>query len=219
MGGLMSAAAGGSSDEAPDRDRETVSADLIQRARNGENSALSELIETWRTYLLLVANESMPRPLQAKLGASDIVQSACLEIHRHFHDFRGETTHEWKAWLRNLMLRDVQDAHRRYQQTARRDVGRERPLLDSLGAEIDLNAAGVSPRAEVIAAEDARILQSALMSLPEEHRQVIRLRNWEELPFAEIGNRMDRSEDAARKLWSRAIKGLETALKRITEGA
>jgi RNA polymerase sigma factor (sigma-70 family) len=49
----------------------------------------------------------------------------------------------------------------------------------------------------------------ALDSLPDDYRQVIALRYWENLDFDEIGQRMGRSAAAARKLWLRAVERLE----------
>ena len=59
-------------------------------------------------------------------------------------------------------------------------------------------------------------MRAALQGLSDEHRQVLRLRNWDGLSFAEIGGRLNRSEDAARKLWSRAVEKLQAKLDRIT---
>ena len=58
------------------------------------------------------------------------------------------------------------------------------------------------------------MLEQAMAQLPNDYQQVLRLRNWEQLPFDEIGVRMNRSRDAARKLWSRAILQLQELLDR-----
>ncbi len=55
-------------------------------------------------------------------------------------------------------------------------------------------------------------LQQALRQLSPDHEAVIRLRNWERLSFAEIGQRLGRSEEAAKKLWARAITRLKEVL-------
>jgi RNA polymerase sigma-70 factor (ECF subfamily) len=60
--------------------------------------------------------------------------------------------------------------------------------------------------------ERAQALQRALSQLPEEYRRVITLRHYEEQSFEEIGKQMERSTDAARKLWARAIERLRQEL-------
>lgn len=202
-----------SSDAASARDDD--SAELIRRARSGEQEALTRLIESWRTYLLYIASDSLEDELHPKLGASDIVQSACLEIHKHFANFHGDSVAEWKSWLRQMIVRDVQDARRRYRGTARRNLDRERPIAADSVLQMQLSDDQLTPRAASIAAEETQTLRQALQRLPAEYREVIKLRNWDELPFSRIGELLNRSEDAARKLWSRAVARLETELDRI----
>jgi RNA polymerase sigma-70 factor (ECF subfamily) len=59
------------------------------------------------------------------------------------------------------------------------------------------------------------ILADALARLPADYREVIILRNLEQLPFEEIGQRLGRSSGAARMLWARALE----KLSRLCEGA
>jgi RNA polymerase sigma-70 factor (ECF subfamily) len=159
----------------------------------------------------------MRQDLQPKFGASDIVQSACHDIYEHFHEFRGETVAEWATWLRQLVVRDVRDVTRRFRQGGKRDVQRERQLVDDAGFQFDTADGDLTPRAALIAKEDVAVLRAALQRLSEEHRSAIRLRNWDELSFAEIGRRLNRSEQAARKLWMRAVEKLQAELTRIAK--
>jgi DNA-directed RNA polymerase specialized sigma24 family protein len=46
---------------------------------------------------------------------------------------------------------------------------------------------------------------------------VVVLRNWDRLPFEEIAVRMERTAEAARKLWSRAIVRLQQELEGVDE--
>ncbi len=195
------------------------SLELIRRARAGEAEALVELIDSWRTYLLTVAETELDQQLQPKKGASDLVQSACLDIYEHFQDFRGETTAEWRTWLLQLLRRDIQDLRRRFRDTAKRDLDREQRLAEWDDLRLAPADDDLSPRATMIAVEESEALRTALQRLTDEYRQIIRLRNWDELSFTEIGRRLDRSEDSARKLWTRAIAKLQSELKLIRDEA
>jgi RNA polymerase sigma-70 factor (ECF subfamily) len=64
----------------------------------------------------------------------------------------------------------------------------------------------------VIAGEQGEAIQRTLDRLPEEYRLVIVWHDRDGLPFGEIGRRLDRSADAARRLWSRAIGRLQELL-------
>ena len=72
---------------------------------------------------------------------------------------------------------------------------------------------GESPSSAVAARELDQALEQALKNLAEPYREVIRLRNYERCSFEEIGRRLDRSEEAARKLWVRALRQLSQLLE------
>jgi len=104
---------------------------------------------------------------------------------------------------------------RSYRATAKRHIGREVALETSRSVSSSgkgLYAASPSPSAEAMAHERAEALQLALARLPEDYRQVIALRHLEQLSFDEIGALMERSADAVRKLWTRAIERLRMEL-------
>ncbi len=181
-------------------------------ARSGEMIALNELIETWRTYLLHLVECEMSDDLRQKVGVSDLVQSACLDIHLRFGDFRGSSIEEWRGWLKRMILRDVQDIRRRFLDAQRRDVRREDSFAGSERLAEDVTDPAPLPYVALIAREEMTALQSAMSRLPDDYRQVIRLRNTEGLPFVQVGRQMCRSEEAVRKLWSRAIVRLQQEL-------
>jgi RNA polymerase sigma-70 factor (ECF subfamily) len=65
-----------------------------------------------------------------------------------------------------------------------------------------------SALSRVILDERASHLEAALETLSADHREVILLRKFEELSFAEIGRRLGKSEDACRMLLARAMTAL-----------
>lgn len=188
-------------------------AELVSAARTGESSALEALLEQCRDYLLLIANEDIDRNLQAKLGASDFVQQTLWAAHQNFHQFRGASGEEFKGWLRQILRNDLNQARRQFFGTGRRNIDREHRLDDSQIVQPPIIDALHTPGTDAMLREEAKTLENAMAKLSDDYRKVIRLRNWEELPFAEIGRRMETSEDAARKLWYRAIVKLQTLLQ------
>jgi RNA polymerase sigma-70 factor, ECF subfamily len=186
-------------------------------ARAGSSEALGKALEACRGYLLQIASRELGPDLQCKCGASDLVQQTFLEAKRDFSGFHGATDREWRAWLRRLLLNNLANVVRDFRETAKRAVGREVALTDGEDRQ-----AGVprpadnlpSPSAAAMAQEQAAAVRQALERLPEAYRQVLRLRHEDDLTFEEIGRRMDRSADAARKLWARAV---ETFQKECSE--
>lgn len=193
----------------------TSVAEWIEAARAGSQLALGELLQTCRQYLLLVAHSQMKGPLQAKAGASDLVQETFLKAQEHFGHFAGHTREELLAWLRQILRNILRDYFRRYRTTEMRQLTREVSLDAGTGPtalEERLPAPSDPPADAVIRAEEARALYQALEWMPPDYRQVIVLRNWQGYSFVEIGQLMSRSEEAARKLWARGIEYLQQQL-------
>src|SRR5436309_7367882 len=193
---------------------------LIARARAGDAAALGTLLETFRPYLALLARLQIGRRLQGKADPADLVQEAFLEAHRDFPGFRGTSEGELMAWLRQILARNLANLARRYLGTRGRDVRLERNLADELAESSRVLEGGLaspqsSPSQRAVAREQAARLATALESLPAGYGEVIVLRHLEGLPFAEVAQRMRRTQDSVKKLWVRAIARLREAL---TEG-
>jgi RNA polymerase sigma-70 factor, ECF subfamily len=192
-------------------------AHYLPAARAGSREALGQLFEACRAYLLRIANEGVAADVQAKGGASDLVQETFLEAQRDFARFQGDTEAELLAWLRCLLLNNVANFARHYRATGKRQVGREVPLErsdSSQAGEPTFVADTPSPSMAAMAHEKAEAVARALERLPEDYRRVITLRNQERREFDEIGRLMERSADAARRLWSRAIERLQQELEK-----
>jgi RNA polymerase sigma-70 factor (ECF subfamily) len=184
----------------------------LDAARAGSPEALGQALEACRNYLLAIANRELHADLQAKGGASDIVQDTFLEAQKDFAKFTGSSPDELRAWLRALLQHRMANFVRHYRQTQKRGLERELPLDagDSAASPARAVAAdGPTPSQEVVAREQAEAVERILQRLPEDYRTVIRLRYQEDLAFEEIGRRMQRTAEAARKLWWRAIERLQ----------
>jgi RNA polymerase sigma-70 factor (ECF subfamily) len=186
--------------------------ELLKLAREGSAHALGELIEGNQRYLLLIANQDVNANLQAKIGASDVVQETLAAAHQNIDKFKGHSPEELKGWLRAILKNQILALTRQYS-AAKRDVRREGPVSDAAPMR-DLRP---TPRTTAADLEEARRLRQAMERLSAEHRRVIMLRNWEQLEFAEVGRRMNRSVEAVKKLWARAFSNLKKELIRETQ--
>jgi RNA polymerase sigma-70 factor (ECF subfamily) len=186
------------------------SADLLQRARGGSAEALNELYDRCAARLLGYIRLRLGRDLRARLESRDILQAAMLKSVEHLREFKGGGTRSFLAWLARIAEHEIRDcADRQHRQ--KRDAAREAPLDD----QAPVPAITRSALSRVILDEEARRLEEALESLPPEHREVILMRKFEELSFAEIGRRMGRSDDACRMLLVRAMSALTMKLSEI----
>ena len=88
-------------------------------------------------------------------------------------------------------------------------VCRESPIdADSFGAK-RLVDHELTPSTNVMQQEEAQLLQRALSCLSDEQKQVIDLHDWQQKSFVEIGIVIEKSPDAVRKVWTRAIVKLQ----------
>jgi RNA polymerase sigma-70 factor, ECF subfamily len=191
---------------------------LLKEARAGNEAAQGALLELFRNYLELLARIEIGRRLQTKFDAADAVQETFLEAHRHLAGFRGETEGEFIVWLREILAGRISNLVRHYMQTQGRDVRRERNLqfdLDQSSRVLDrgLVVLQSTPSQQLARREMGVLLADALSRLPEEYREVIVLRHFEELAFPEVARRMERSVDSVQKLWVRSLARLRQLVK------
>lgn len=188
---------------------------LLSRAHT-DGKAMGKLLEWARPLLLSISNSELPEELKAKLGASDVVQDTILEIIKSFHQFGGTTAAEFRGWICSVLRNNLRDSNRRFREAEKRAVERERALDDddSRGNMIRLLAVGDSPSDQAVMDEQLQALARALDALPKHYRQVLELHHWQRLTFEEIGKITDRSTDAARMLWWRALERLQEDLDR-----
>jgi RNA polymerase sigma-70 factor (ECF subfamily) len=183
----------------------------IDAAKQGSREAIGEVLEACRLYLLLVATQHLAPQLRGKDGVSDLVQETFLEAHRDFGQFQGNSEEE----LLGILLHNVANLSRRYCDTEMRQIAREVALADFAPGALQegLVAPTETPSAQAIAREQDAEMQRALEQLPEQYRQVILLHHRERLTFEEVGRRLGRSAEAARKLWARAVDKLQGSLE------
>ena len=189
---------------------------LISSARNGEASSVGNLLQIYRNYLSILAKSQFKQRLKPRVSPSDVVQEALLCAHKRFDQFQGQTEKELVAWLRVILVNSLAKFVERHVLTKQRDLRRD-VSIDKFGSAMDNSAARVSgflaakdktPSVMFQQREDAIGLADQLAKLSEEHRQVLVLRNLQELPFEEIAKRMNRSGPATRMLWLRALDKL-----------
>jgi RNA polymerase sigma-70 factor (ECF subfamily) len=177
----------------------------LEQARQGDTQALGQLLQSFRPYVRVILHSFRDERLQGRLEDSDLIQDALLEAHRGFPGFRGRTVGELVMWLRRIVLRTGGRTLRSFAGTSKRDPKREQPAQDLEALPAD---AGSSPSAQAIRHEQAARMAEAVAQLPEDMQQVLMARHVEDLSYAAIAQRMDRTENALRMLYVRALKRL-----------
>lgn len=189
----------------------------ILDAQRGSVDSLGQLLDACRGYLLLVANTELDPRLHAKGGASDLVQETFLEAQQSFVRFRGQSQAELLAWLRRILLSHLANFSRRYRKTGKRRISSE-VHIDQNGSHVcPIEPGEPSPSWCAVAREELEIVERALEFLADDDRTVILLVHREHLSFVDAGRIMNRSADAIRGLWSRAVERLAREVEAVYE--
>jgi RNA polymerase sigma-70 factor (ECF subfamily) len=178
---------------------------------------LALLLPLYRDYLKLLARLQIDRRLQAKVDPSDVVQDALLMAHRNFRLFRGGSEQELLSWLRQILATSLAVVARHYLATKKRQLKLEQELqhdLDDTSRVLSMHFAKQStPSVQAMKREEGVLLASALAQLPEHYREALVLRHLEGLGFPEIAQRLGRSVDSVKKVWSRGLICLRRELE------
>ena len=178
-------------------------ADLLREAKAGSPGALDALYERCAGRVLAFIRLRLGRELRSKLESRDILQATLIKSLDHLAELKGSETRSLMAWLARIAEHEIRD-RADYYQRERRDAAREVPIDDAIA----VRALTRSALSRLILNEDAERLEAAIESLAPPHREVILLRKFEDLSFAEIAARLGKSEDACRMLLARAMTAL-----------
>ncbi len=177
----------------------------------------SQALERFRDYLRLLAGLQVGPRLRVKIDPSDVVQQALLKAHQARAQFRGQSSAEMAAWLRQILAHTLADLVRDFGRN-RRDMARERSLQATLAdssarLEAWLVASGMAPAEEADRNERLLQLAQALAELPEPQREAVLLRYYEGQPLEEIGTRLQRTRAGVASLLRRGLDRLRKQLK------
>lgn len=177
---------------------------LLEKAKEGSADALNALFDRCGGKLLALIRLRMGRGLRSHLESQDILQAALLKAFERIDQFERSDVGSLMAWLARIAENEIRD-QAAYHQRQRRDPAR----VANLEGQVDKLADRVrSMVSGIIFNETMARIEQALHTLDDPHREVIMLRMFEELSFAEIGDRVGKSPDACRMLLARALTAL-----------
>lgn len=163
--------------------------------------------ESQRGYLLRIARAAWPVRFAAECGASDLVQQTLVKAYRGQVGFRGDSGRELRAWLRRILRNVITSEVRKIRSLKRAGDRRCDAPLESC------QATSQSSLSELIRAETATVVRRVLDAMRPEQASIIRLRVFHGLSVPEIAQRLNRSEAAVQKVWTRSLVKLGKALR------
>ncbi len=169
------------------------------------------VLDSYRSYLLLLARMQLDDRARQRIDASDVVQQTLLEAHQKRGQFQGPKS-EVGAWLRVALANNIRDALRK-QRRQKRDVARQRSLEAAVEESSQrlgrwLAADVSSPSMQAIRNEDLLRMADALVELPEAQRDAVVLHHLHGWTISEVAKRIDRSNAAVAGLLHRGLRKL-----------
>jgi RNA polymerase sigma-70 factor (ECF subfamily) len=167
---------------------------LLHRARNGDPQALDQLVASYQERLLARIRLMMGPDARERLESTDVLQTVFSEAIGGLRDGELRDDRLFLRWLTAIARNHIAEQVRR----------RREQSLEVLSSEL-LAAHDGPVGAQLSAEESLQRLVELLESLNEERRTVVEWRALDGLRWQEIGTRLGKSEEAARKLYNRAL--------------
>lgn len=195
---------------------------LVERASAGDEQALAVLFDRHRHRLRQMVRLRLDRRLQGRVDPSDVLQEVFLDLASELPSYAQRRKIPFFLWMRLVTGQRLMVVHRRHLGTEMRDAARDVslyrggfPQAASASLAAQLMGRFTSASGAAIRAEIQLRLQEALNSMDELDREIIALRNFEELDNREAAEVLGLTLDAARKRYVRALKRLQELLRNI----
>ncbi len=192
--------------------------ELLEQVRQGNTAARDALLARHRSRLRKMVAWRLDRRLGGRVDPSDVVQEVLDEATRKLKRYLREQPLPFLPWLRQLAWEHLVTLHRRHVRAKNRSVLREEPgvlgLPDESAAELAsrLVDSASGPLQHLLRQELRQRVRAALARLPEHDREVLVLRNLEELSVADTAQVLGISQGAVKVRHLRALRRLRALL-------
>jgi RNA polymerase sigma-70 factor (ECF subfamily) len=187
---------------------EPTDEELVARIRAGDRSAADALFGRYAPLLRSLARRGLGERLRPKIAESDVVQDARLVAFRRLDQFQDRGPGSFRRWLAGIVEQRAREERRRYR-SAKRAVEREVGAREQAPEPV---AACSTPSVAAMSRERREAVLRCIDALPEDYRSVILHVEFSGLTFVQTAEHMDRSADAVRKLYARALARLTQSL-------
>jgi RNA polymerase sigma-70 factor, ECF subfamily len=182
---------------------ETLGTDeiIVERALTGDAEAFGEIVRRWERRIFALAYGILGREDDAR----DATQETFLAAFRNLRGFRGDA--KVSSWLHRIAVNQCITRQRRAK------VRSESALDDEVG-EFS-TAVSFSPASVVEGRQETIAVRRAINSLPIELRQVVIMKEFEELTFREIADTLDLPLSTVKSRLYTAMKQLQMRLRKF----
>lgn len=186
--------------------------ELLERCRRGDAAAWDWLFD--QHYDPVGRFVFQLSPDFSREDVADICQETFLTVIRKLDSFKGGC--RFQTWLFTIALNKARDL-REKRRAAKRGGGSVPVSIDApdpvTGRAFDAPSPGPRPDATLVRRENVMLVGRALETLEDACRDIIELRYFGELSYAEIGETLQLNEKTVSSRLSRCLDRLEAAVK------
>ncbi len=194
----------------------------LRQAAAGNEAAMADMFGRYRERLKRMIELRMDRRVQGRVGASDVLQDAYVDLARQLPNYTRNPKLPLFLWMRRITGQRLAKVHREHLGAAKRNAALEvslyrghMPQASSLLLASQLVGQFTSAGQKAIRAEMQIKLQEVLNVQDPNDREILALRHIEQLENGEIAVLLEISDSAASHRYYRALRRLKDALKGI----
>ena len=178
---------------------------LVELAVSRNTEAFGEIVKRWERKIFALCFGMLGREDDAR----DAAQETFIAAYRNISNFRGEA--KVSSWLHRIAVNQCLTTKRRAKTRSEDFLG------DELGEEdrIFVAPAHGSPANTMEAAERLTLVRQAVSSLPVDLRQVIVMKEFEEMTFQEISETLELPLSTVKSRLYTALRQLRMKLERV----
>jgi RNA polymerase sigma-70 factor (ECF subfamily) len=178
---------------------------IVERALTGDAEAFGEIVRRWERRIFALAFGMLGREEDAR----DATQETFLAAYRNLRAFRGEA--RVSSWLHRIAVNQCITRQRRAK------VRSESPLDEEEEKHAGSFSAPIqySPSRVVETRETTAAVRKAVNSLPIDLRQVVVMKEFEELTFQEIADALDLPLSTVKSRLYTALRQLQMRLHKF----
>jgi RNA polymerase sigma-70 factor (ECF subfamily) len=176
---------------------------IVERALTGDAEAFGELVRRWERRIFALTYGMLGREEDAR----DATQETFLAAFRNLRGFRGEA--KVSSWLHRIAVNQCISRQRRAK------VRGESALDEENETDAFASPVSESPVRVVEGRQETLAVRRAINSLPVELRQVVVMKEFEELTFREIADALDLPLSTVKSRLYTALRQLQLRLQKF----
>jgi RNA polymerase sigma-70 factor, ECF subfamily len=185
---------------------ETLGTDeiIVERALSGDAEAFGEIVRRWERRIFALTYGMLGREDDAR----DATQETFLAAFRNLRGFRGEA--KVSSWLHRIAVNQCITRQRRAKVRNEAALEDEEQATDAFATPVDRSPASVAEGRQRTVA-----VRRALNGLPIDLRQVVVMKEFEELTFREISEALDLPLSTVKSRLYTGLKQLQMRLQKF----